>query len=217
MGYSVVRLCLGVSTSIQPEDQKECTVQRILGVGLDSNIGGRLSVTRGFELDPIMVERPEELEAWLADGTHDVCILGLMGSGLSIPDILGVLRKGLPMPPMPVIGICPSLVGANARKWPDWSLLRASFLNSGGDDLLKGPPIYLDELLASIGAVLRRLDRLTSGVAVYVNGGATIEVNFDENLVGVNGKLLSLTRKEAEILCMLASRPGKICSKTVLL
>lgn len=88
-------------------------------------------------------------------------------------------------------------------------------LDLGADDYVCKPfsPI---ELVARVKAVLRRTSLANQdGNRVLFYPGLT--VNYDSHLVEVDGRRVSLTPKEFELLWFLASHPGKVYSREQLL
>lgn len=82
----------------------------------------------------------------------------------------------------------------------------------GADDFLAAPADYL-ELRARVRAVLRRCRgcsrrRLTVG---------PLEINLTARAVSVHGRSVSLSRREYELLCALASEPGRVFTREELL
>ncbi|MCK1798757.1 response regulator transcription factor [Streptomyces sp. XM4193] len=92
-------------------------------------------------------------------------------------------------------------------------------LNLGADDYVV-KPYDTGELLARIHAVSRRHpvddlpeqpgeDRPGRGVLHF----GTVAVDLDTRRVQVDGELVSLTRKEFDLLALLAGRPGVVCRR----
>jgi len=81
-------------------------------------------------------------------------------------------------------------------------------LNLGADDYLP-KPFHLAELNARLGAIIRRKKFEGANVLQYHEIG--IELNGKQ--VTVNGKAVSLTRKEYNLLLFLISNKGRVVSK----
>jgi two-component system response regulator RegX3 len=85
-------------------------------------------------------------------------------------------------------------------------------LHVGADDYIT-KPFAAAELLGRIYALLRRreIDRTANDNAVRKVGGITID--FINDHVAVDGKMIALTPSEFKILGLLASAPGKTWTK----
>jgi DNA-binding response OmpR family regulator len=92
-------------------------------------------------------------------------------------------------------------------------------LESGADDYLT-KPFSVQELLARIKAIFRRMDAMASPQAareqtIEVGGRLVIDPNTRE--VHVAGKAIDLTQKEFELLLHFACNPGRVYSRAQLL
>nr|WP_053700562.1 response regulator transcription factor [Streptomyces sp. NRRL F-5755] len=83
-------------------------------------------------------------------------------------------------------------------------------LRAGGDDYL-ARPYGLRELMARIGAVMRRSYICKQEPPLLVRGHLSIDVRRRE--VKCDGRSPKLTRKEFELLLLLARNPGKVISR----
>lgn len=83
----------------------------------------------------------------------------------------------------------------------------------GADDYVE-KPVDMDLLLAKIGALMRRNYELKQQNTILHSGGLTIDK--DAKQVTLDGKTLSLTVKEYELLLLLAENPGKVLRKEYL-
>jgi two-component system, OmpR family, response regulator ResD len=89
-------------------------------------------------------------------------------------------------------------------------------LELGADDYVS-KPFSPREVVARVRAVLRRSDRPVDGSG---DGPITIgrlEIDRDRREVRRDGRVLALTRKEFDLLTILASHPGRAFSRTELL
>lgn len=125
---------------------------------------------------------------------------------LGLPDLGGqqVLEMLRAISQVPVIVI--------TAQDDDKTLVRA--LDAGADDYLV-KPFGSDQLAARIRAVLRRGARTNTVDAVVSLGGLTIDPTTRE--VSLNGVGLDLSRKEFDLLLLLASRAGEVVTKRELL
>ena len=90
---------------------------------------------------------------------------------------------------------------------------RVMGLDIGADDyILK--PFSCQEVMARIRAVLRRTED-NPEQADFVYGNLMIQES--RNLVSLDGKPINLTKKEMELLVLLASHPGQVYSREILL
>lgn len=88
-------------------------------------------------------------------------------------------------------------------------------LDIGADDYIV-KPFSPGEVMARIRAVLRRID-LTEEDKSNIIRYPELEINISDYLVKLKGKPVNLTKKEIEILWLLASNPGKVYSRDNLL
>lgn len=87
-------------------------------------------------------------------------------------------------------------------------------LQAGADDCI-GKPYGLRELAARIEAVMRRVHPRMAGGAVIEHGGLRIDPRTREVTVG--GRAVAVTRKEFDLLHLLAAHPGKVFSREELM
>lgn len=92
-------------------------------------------------------------------------------------------------------------------------------LESGADDYLT-KPFSVQELLARIRAIFRRMDALASPRTVaneVLEIGGRLRIELGTREVRVNGRLVDLTQKEFELLLHFARHPGRVYSRAQLL
>lgn len=88
-------------------------------------------------------------------------------------------------------------------------------LDIGADDYIV-KPFSPGEVMARIRAILRRLD-IPDEAKKDVIKFPGLEINISEYKVKVSGQSVNLTKKEIEILWLLATNPGKVFSRDNLL
>ncbi|MDB5389541.1 MAG: two component transcriptional regulator, winged helix family [Planctomycetaceae bacterium] len=136
-------------------------------------------------------------------GEFDLMLLDMVLPGNSGWEILRVLRAARPELPIIVLTAC----GAENQ--------RVEGLQLGADDYVV-KPFSLRELLARVGAVLRRVPvRPTLPVQVPFDGGI-VDVQ-SRKLTMTDGRQVDLSEKEAEVLAFLAERSGQVVSRAQLL
>lgn len=91
-------------------------------------------------------------------------------------------------------------------------------LEAGADDYIT-KPIKPRILLARLQAAVRRGQQpaITEPVQTTILKAGDLEINRDEYTVYKKGKPLTLPKKEFELLLFLASQPGKVFTREVLL
>lgn len=129
----------------------------------------------------------------------DAVVLDL---GLPVVDGLSVLRhwraNGRNMP---------VLILTARGAWHE----KVTGMDAGADDYVT-KPFHMEELLARLRALLRRLSPHHS--AEWQCG--PIRLDTRQATVSVNGMPLTLTSHEYKILCLLMQRPGEVLSRTEL-
>ncbi len=88
-------------------------------------------------------------------------------------------------------------------------------LDIGADDYIV-KPFSPGEVMARIRAVLRRIDIPEEDKKDIIRHPG-LEVNISDYEVKMNGRVVNLTKKEIEILWLLASNPGRVFSRDNLL
>jgi len=84
-------------------------------------------------------------------------------------------------------------------------------LQSGADDYLV-KPFNIDELLARVQAVLRRRS-IESPVRPELLRVGDIEIDLPRHEVAVGGEPIALSRKEFQLLAMIAAADGDVCPR----
>lgn len=131
-------------------------------------------------------------------GEHDLIILDVM---LPVIDGFTMLHQLRRRKNTPVI-----MLTARVQR-PD----RIHGLNAGADDYLP-KPFDPDELLARIGAVLRRTDQSHRATTAVLRIGE-VEVNAAKREARVAGAAVELTSVELDLLVMLMRSAGRVVSR----
>jgi two-component system KDP operon response regulator KdpE len=150
-----------------------------------------------------VVESPtaEEGLVLVADDRVDVVLLDL-----GLPDLDGVeaLRRLRTFSQVPVV-----VLTARDRQHD-----KIEALDAGADDYVT-KPFDIDELLARLRAVLRRVPEASSTPAlVQVDG---LEIDLVRKQVRLDGEVVHLTKTELALLEQLATQPGKLLTHEHLL
>lgn len=88
-------------------------------------------------------------------------------------------------------------------------------LDIGADDYIV-KPFSPEEVMARIRAILRRMD-LSDDQEKELLSYPGLEISLSEYAVKIDGQPVNLTKKEIEILWLMASHPGKVFSRDNLL
>jgi len=131
--------------------------------------------------------------------TYDLIVLDVM---LPIVNGFTVLQQLRRRKPVPVI-----MLTARVHRHD-----RISGLNAGADDYLP-KPFDPDELLARIGAVLRRAGRLDYRADDSLKIFGEIEINIQTREVWAGERIVDLTALEFDILELLIRSAGRIVSR----
>ena len=112
------------------------------------------------------------------------------------------------------------------RKMPDFKNTLITFLTardedysqiagfeSGADDYIT-KPIKPKVFISRINALMRRLEETAIPVNIKIGN---IEIDKEKYIVIKDGETLSLPRKEFELLCLLASKPGRVFKREEIL
>jgi two-component system KDP operon response regulator KdpE len=158
----------------------------------------------GYGYDVVMAANGEEALTAVALHHPDLLILDIaLGNG---PDGLEVCRQLRRRSQVPIIML--SVRGDERSK--------VQSLDAGADDYLT-KPFSMEELRARIQAVLRRIAvESTTTPAATITVGA-LEINLVKRSVTVAGEDVHFTPIEYDILCLLATHPGKIMSHRAIL
>lgn len=130
---------------------------------------------------------------------HCMILLDVMMSGMSGFQMAEVLRKEY-RNDIPVIFL--------TAKTEQNDLLTG--FSAGGDDYIP-KPFSIQEVIARVKAVLRRASTKSETTA-YIESGA-VKIDVQSKNVYVEGELTVFSKKEFEVLTLLASHPGQIFSR----
>jgi len=92
---------------------------------------------------------------------------------------------------------------------------RIEGLNIGADEYLV-KPFSPRELIARVNALFRRVNAETEQDSTFFNDGRLI-VDYDKRIVRINGKEVSFTPNEFNILYVLIANKGKVLSREQLI
>lgn len=150
----------------------------------------------GFEVD---CAASAEHALDMLDNGYDLILLDVMMSGMSGFAMAEVLRKERHNE-IPIIFL-------TARS--DQNDLLTGF-SAGGDDYIP-KPFSIQEVIARVKAVLKR----TAAIAEHGNflEVGSVKIDLQTKIVYVEGESVVFSKKEFEILSLLASHPGQIYSR----
>ena len=165
-------------------------------------------IRRSLEL---VLQRAGHLPQWEPDGERglqrfaadraDVVILDLGLPQMDGWEVLGRIRKASPVPVLIL-----TARGLEEEK--------VRGLLGGADDYLTKPFSHA-ELIARIGALLRRQPPSTEGPSLYDDG--VLSVDFDRTTVALQGVPVTLTPMEHRLLLALVRQRGQVVSVSHLL
>ena len=167
--------------------------------------GIRVSLLQdGYEVDTAY--DGEEALQKASENQYDIILLDVMLPKLSGLDVLQQIRE---FSAVPVIML--------TAKGEDMDKILG--LDYGADDYIT-KPFNILEVKARIKAIIRRVagsrrDRGEEDERILENGD--LRMDFDNRRVTVAGKEINLTSKEFELLELLATHPGKVYSRSMLL
>lgn len=142
----------------------------------------------------------EALDAAAAAPPHAILL------DLGLPD-----RDGLELVPLLKRSGNAAIIVVSAREATDD---KVAALDLGADDYVT-KPFDTDELLARLRAAMRhKLDE--RGAAALVRAGG-VEIDLIERRISKDGEELRLTRKEYDVLAVLASAPGRVVTHQTIL
>ena len=145
-----------------------------------------------------------EVLARVREQAPDLVLLDLMLPGLNGLEICRAMRSEPTLAAIPIIMLTAKSEEAD----------RIVGLELGGDDYVT-KPFSPKELVARVGAVLRRAGRSRSGQRRLRFGDVLIDA--EQHVVTVDGAEVRLTAKEYLLLKYLVEHPGRVLSRDLLL
>ena len=145
-----------------------------------------------------------EVLARVREQAPDLVLLDLMLPGLNGLEICRAMRSEPTLAAVPIIMLTAKSEEAD----------RIVGLELGGDDYVT-KPFSPKELVARVGAVLRRAGRSRSGQRRLRFGDVLIDA--EQHVVTVDGAEVRLTAKEYLLLKYLVEHPGRVLSRDLLL
>lgn len=152
----------------------------------------------GFEVD--CASSAEEALEKLGQ-EHCLILLDVMMSGMSGFRMAEVLRKEKNNQ-IPIIFLTAKT---------DQNDLLTGF-SAGGDDYIP-KPFSINEVIARVRAVLKRTERTVESNSSDIIDAGAVRIDVSRKLVYVGGESVVFSKKEFEVLTLLASHPGQIYSR----
>lgn len=152
----------------------------------------------GFEVD--CASSAEEALEKLGQ-EHCMILLDVMMSGMSGFRMAEVLRKEKNNQ-IPIIFLTAKT---------DQNDLLTGF-SAGGDDYIP-KPFSINEVIARVRAVLKRTERTVENSSSDMIEAGAVRIDVSRKLVYVEGEPVVFSKKEFEVLTLLASHPGQIYSR----
>lgn len=135
-------------------------------------------------------------------GDFDLILLDIMLPGVSGFEICKKVRETKDVP----------IILVSAKK-EDFDKIKG--LGIGADDYIV-KPFSPRELVARVGAHINRYNRLTSKVSGNVLEVENLRLDKENGTAQINGEDIVLTKKEFEVLYLLASKPDTVFTKNEL-
>jgi len=130
----------------------------------------------------------------------DLVLLDLMLPGMAGEEILAAIRSK---------GSTPVIITSSKSE----QQTKVKGLRSGADDFI-AKPFDVEEVSARIDSLLRRSKRLYETLKMHQLVHKDIQLDLEAKTVVINGKNLTLTALEYEILVLLMTSPNKVFSKS---
>jgi len=162
---------------------------------------------RGVVVEEVPESDVESIIDWLKGGEYDACLVDLSASGLGVYLPREIREADVKAT---IIGLSDGEDGGT------WSDQRSTFLEQGGDDLLRLPGTPR-ELVATLRAYVRRSAGTQLDIVECMSEGCALKVNATALLVTINEVSVSLTGKELLLLLTLARSLDRVVTKETLL
>jgi DNA-binding response OmpR family regulator len=159
-----------------------------------------VEVIRANQVESVSADENEGMEGLLHQfrGNYDAIVLNI-GSKWGTQITHRMRSEGIATP---VVAVTEAEVSSQER---------TTFLESGGDDIVKSP-VDPKELIATLKALARRYRGSLSDIRYYSRGGVIASFNCATGELKVNGKKVRLTFREMKLVEILSVRSPKIVS-----
>jgi DNA-binding response OmpR family regulator len=146
---------------------------------------------------------------------------GRTGLNLALQEEWDIILLDIMLPGINGIEVCRLI--RNAKKTPiimltarDSVLDRVSGLDSGADDYLP-KPFAIEELLARVRAILRRVEVQHQNEQTSVLTAADLYVDVDARIVKKDEKIIELTKREFDLLVMFMKNINRVLTREIIL
>jgi len=185
------------------------TIRRIAVLEDDADIRELIGLYLQREsMEPMLFDAPVKFLSWLNEqkAPPDLLVLDLMMPELSGTDVITSVRR------IPACDTMPILVCSAKSTESDVILT----LGLGADAYIR-KPFSPRELVAQVGAMLRRSQTMAAPAPQPVLRAGTVSVDSARKSVAVSGRPVDLTPAEFCILSMLVQHKGSVVSRQDLL
>jgi DNA-binding response OmpR family regulator len=174
-------------------------VMRILTLGELKEV--EVEVLRANHVESVSADENDGMEGLLHQfrGNYDAIVLNI-GSKWGIQITHRMRSEGIATP---VVAVTEAELSSKER---------TTFLESGGDELVKAP-VDPQELVATLKALARRYRGSLSDIRYYSRGGVIASFNRATGELKVNGKKARLTFREMKLVEILCVRSPKTVSE----
>ncbi|RAV14239.1 response regulator transcription factor [Paenibacillus contaminans] len=169
--------------------------------------------------DELNLARFIELELQHADFSVTVAHDGKQGLGLALDEDWDIVLLDVMLPGLNGIEVCRRI--RNHKQTPiimltarDSVIDRVSGLDSGADDYI-AKPFAIEELLARIRVILRRIDQFEDKAPLLSKSGLTVDEQ--SRTVKKGGTVIELTKREYDLLLMFMHNRNRVLSREQLI